>query len=121
MGFHGILTVTMNPSDEQQRRERLALDSYQLLARVLHDVHTVDTSRVLLDVRVDTPIITRRPDQTDTRHFCLLDADTFLAKLEHDDTPTRSPGHSGACPPQNGRPDAQRPQVSRQKSARVGA
>jgi hypothetical protein len=83
----GILTVTMNPSDEQQRRERLALDSYQLLARVLHDVQTVDTSRALLDVRVDTPIITMRPDQTDTSHFCLLDADTFLAKLEHDDAP----------------------------------
>jgi len=80
----------MNPSDEQQRREQLALDSYQLLARVLHDVQTVDSSSELLGVRVDTPIITTRPDQTDTSHFCLLDASTLLTQLEQDNTPQHS-------------------------------
>lgn len=75
----------MNPSDEQQRRERLALDSYQLLARVLHDVQTVDTTCELLGKRVDTPIITMRRDQTDSSHLCLLDADTFLANDDSDE------------------------------------
>jgi hypothetical protein len=76
----------MNPSDEQQRREQIALESYQLLARVLHDVHKVDTSCELLEIRVDTPIITRQDDhdQTDSSHFCLLDADTFLANHENE-------------------------------------
>jgi hypothetical protein len=80
----------MNLSDEQQRRERLALDSYQLLPRVLHDVQTVDTSREILDMRVDTPIITMRSEQTDISHVCLLDADTFLANLEHEETHQQS-------------------------------
>lgn len=76
----------MNPSDEQQRRERYALDSYQLLARVLHNVQTVDTSCEVLGKRVDTPIITMRDDQTDTRHVCLLDADVLLAPDAGDET-----------------------------------
>jgi hypothetical protein len=84
--FNGILAVRMSVSDELQQREQAALESYQLLPRLLHTVNTVDTSCVLLDTRVDTPIVPMRyntaPDAP--THLCFLDADHLLATGEID-------------------------------------
>ncbi|UCH24299.1 MAG: alpha-hydroxy-acid oxidizing protein [Trueperaceae bacterium] len=65
-------------------REIAALESYQLLPRLIHGVHTVDSRCELLGVALDSPLLplVTAGNQSPGKGLCLLDADVCLAHPE---------------------------------------
>ncbi len=66
-------------------KDILALDRYQLLARVLHDVHMVSTQSIILDQSLNAPIIPlidSSPSKLELNSLSLVDATILLAQKE---------------------------------------